>query len=235
MKKPLIYLLSAGLVLTLTTNLSSTYAVGTDSSEASVQFTAPTDAVNPVDPENPANPYPGDAETDGNNTTQAGPLSLDFISHIDFGDHDISTSEQTYESTTENPFVQVTDRRGTGGGWNVSAAANSFTNGSENTLPGAVITFANGQTNSTSTTPEPAVNENIELSTDGTAVNVVTAAAREDGAALNTAQGLGTWVMTWLTDAAPNENVTLYVPESSATEGNHTAIIDWTLTEGPGA
>lgn len=234
MKKPLIYLLSAGLILSLTTG-ATTYAVGTDSSEASVNFSAPTDAVDPVDPENPANPYPDNAEADGNNTTQAGPLSLDYVSHIDFGDHDISTSEQTYESTTESPFIQVTDRRGTGGGWNVTAAANSFTSESDNTLPGAVITFANGATNSTSTTNAPIVNSNIELDTNGTSVNVATAAAREDGAAVNTAQGLGTWVMSWLTDAELNENVTLYVPESAATAGNHTAIIDWTLTEGPGA
>lgn len=254
MKKPLIYLLSAGLVLSLTSGIDTTYAVGTDSSDASIQFTAPTGSVDPVDPRDPDEAYPGDPEDEdeGNNTDQAGPLSLDYISNIDFGEKEITTSEFTYESTTASPFIQISDRRGSGDGWLVTAEATSF-NGTiienedteeENTislgetLPGSTISFLNGvaEAPDDTTTAEPEVNQIIELSTNGGQVNVANALANEDGEPTANAEGLGLWVISWLTDdpaAELNENVTLTVPEAAASEGTHTASINWTLTDGP--
>ena len=56
-----------------------------------------------------------------------GPLSLDYVSSIDFGTQKITMFEKkTYESTSLKPFIQVTDNRGTGAGWKVTAAACSF-------------------------------------------------------------------------------------------------------------
>ena len=235
MKKPFIYLLTAGLAVSMIVNTNTVDAVGTDSSNATVEFTAPTDTVDPVDPENPENPNTEITPEDGNNTAQVGPLSLDYISNIDFGSHDISTSSETHATTTSEPYIQVTDRRGTGEGWNVQAVANSFISDGENTLPGSTISFLNGGTNSTSTTAAPVLNPNIELSTGGDAVNVVTAAAREVDGPISSAQGLGTWVASWLTSYAPDSEVSLDIPEAAASPGTHTAVIDWILTAGPEA
>lgn len=235
MKKPFIYLLTAGLTVSMLVNTDAVEAVGIDSSNATVEFSAPTDTVDPVDPESPENPNTDITPEDGNNTNQVGPLSLDYISNIDFGSHDISTSAVTLQTGTVEPYIQVSDRRGTGEGWNVQALANSFTSEGINTLPGATISFLNGETNSTSTTAEPVVNENIVLSADGDAVNVVTAAAREVDGPISSAQGLGTWVASWLTSYAPESEVSLYIPEAASSPGTHTAVIDWTLTAGPDA
>lgn len=237
MKKLFIYLLTAGLVFSMIVNTNTVDAIGTEASEATITFTTPDDSVAPVNPRNPEEEYPGDAASDGNVTGQSGPLTLDYISNISFPTKDISTGEMTYNSETNEPFIQISDRRGTGGGWNVQATAESFTDLDGNpTLPGAIITFTNGAMDSSSTTPAPSdVNESIVLNTNGDSDDVVSAAAREDGAALNTAEGLGTWIMAWLNDEGENENVKLYVPESTTTAGTHTATINWTLTDGPGA
>lgn len=233
MKKPFICLLTTGLVFSMIVNTGITYAA---ESNATITFTPPTDVTAPVDPTNPGEPFPGDVDEEGtvpDSEEAQGPLSLDFVTHIAFGNKNISTSEQTYEALTSSPFVQVTDRRGTGAGWNITASASNFTMDSENTLPGAEINFANGTTVSTANTPNPGINNNIQLVTGSSAVTVASASIKEDGAPLNTAEGLGTWVMRWLSDNETNENVTLYVPEASASEGTHTATINWTLTSGP--
>lgn len=235
MKKPFFYLLTAGLAFSMIANTGVVEAVGTDSSNATVEFTAPTDTVDPVDPENPENPNTEITPDSGNNTEQVGPLSLDYISNVDFGSHDISTSAITHATTTIEPYIQVTDRRGTGEGWNVQAIANSFTSAGENTLPGSTISFLNGGTISTSTTPAPVLNTNIVLSTGGDAVNIVTAAAREVDGPISSAQGLGTWVSSWLTSYAPDSEVSIYIPEAASSPGAHTSVIDWTLTSGPEA
>lgn len=233
MKKPFIYLLTAGLAVSMVANTGTTYAVGTNSSNATVQFNQATGVVDPVDPEAPEEAYPGIPTEDGTVTGQEGPLTLDYISNIDFGSQAVSTAEERIQTSTAAPFIQVSDRRGTGEGWNVQALAHSFTAAGVDTLPGSTISFLNGGTISTSTTAAPIVNPNIVLSTNGDAVNVVTAAAKEVAGPLSSAQGLGTWVSSWLTSYAPGSEVSLYIPEAASSAGTHVAQIDWTLTAGP--
>src|SRR5699024_6648664 len=120
-KKIALATLSTGLLLAVFANPKHIEAVGTDSSEANVEFTAPSDAVGPVDPSNPSAAHPDEnVRCTANVTCMHGSLSLDYISHIDFGSHDSNTSDETYSSTTYEPFSQVTGRRGTGAGWQVT-------------------------------------------------------------------------------------------------------------------
>ena len=114
------------------------------------------------DPNNPED------DPTGNN----GPLSLDYVSSIDFGTQKVVINkEQTYESTSLKPFIQITDNRGTGAGWKVTAAASSFNDGTKDTLSGAVITFNNGEVVSPTTgLAAPTPETSVVLSTDGTAV-----------------------------------------------------------------
>ena len=196
-------------------------------SNATVEFEVGTGipgVVDPIDPSKPLDPIePGNPPTDDN-----GPLTLDYVSFVDFGEHEIEGQTAVYESTNLKPFIQVTDRRGTGAGWNVTATVTEFSNGEKATLPGSKLAFSNGEAASTSVLTKPIPNTNVELVAGGDAVNVVTA---EEGV------GLGTWVNRWLpseSDAVLNNNVTLEVPTGAATLGKHTATITWSLADAPG-
>lgn len=81
----------------------------------------PLDAENPVQPIDPTNP-------DGNpNPGTQGPLTLDYVSSWDFGQQKISTKDEKYyanfvklqDSRTVQPYIQVSDFRGTNGGWSL--------------------------------------------------------------------------------------------------------------------
>lgn len=222
--------LSAASVLVTTPMLAAQHQQA--ESKAKVNFTAPEDVPEILDPETLE---PGTPE-DGNVTGNKGPLSLDFVSNIDFGTHEISTAAAKYESVSERPYIQVSDRRGTGQGWSVSAQASHFTQDGTDTLEGAVISFLKGEaTSPVQGVNPPLVNNNIVLNTGGDSASVVNAEGRSDNAQIGTAQGLGTWIVKWLKgDGETNEKVTLDVPQGAASAGEHTSTITWTLYDGPG-
>lgn len=214
----------------------SAFAVTSEGdSKASIKFKAGTGIVNPVDPEDPSKPI---EPTDPSNPTDpgtgnTGSLTLDYVSSVNFGEHEVSSKEESYSSTARKPFIQVSDRRGTGAGWKVTATASAFKN-EEGTasLSGAELSFKNGETASTSTTAtSPKAVQKVELPTDGTSiVNVVSAKESE---------GMGTWINRWFgatpnDTASLNDNVKLTIPAGSATLGDHEATITWTLSDAPG-
>lgn len=214
----------------------SAFAVTSEGdSKASIKFKAGTGIVNPVDPEDPSKPI---EPTDPSNPTDpgtgnTGSLTLDYVSSVNFGEHEVSSKEESYSSTARKPFIQVSDRRGTGAGWKVTATASAFKN-EEGTasLSGAELSFKNGETASTSTTAtSPKAIQTVELPTDGTSiVNVVSAKESE---------GMGTWINRWFgatpnDTASLNDNVKLTIPAGSATLGDHEATITWTLSDAPG-
>lgn len=209
--------------------------VSNGESDAEIEFTPGTGAPEVVDPTNPEEPYEPDPTdpTDPQNppTGETGPLTLDYVSSIDFGENEIVSNTEIYESSTLRPFIQVTDRRGTGEGWTVTASASAFEatvdEETKETLPGSVITFANGEVISTSTSEAPNPVEQVVLETGGDAAEVVTASVDS---------GLGSWVNRWFPseETPTNDNVTLEVPAGAATAGQHTATIAWTLTDAPG-
>ena len=206
--------------------------VSNGDSEAEIEFTPGTGAPEVIDPTDPEEPYePGPNDPEDPPTGETGPLTLDFVSSVDFGENEIVSNAQIYESSTLRPFIQVTDRRGTGEGWSVTASASEFEatvdEETKETLPGSVITFANGEVVSTSTSEAPNPVEQVVLRTGGDAAEVVTASVDS---------GLGSWVNRWFPseEASTNDNVTLEVPAGAATAGQHTATIAWTLTDAPG-
>ncbi|MEH7451566.1 WxL domain-containing protein [Gottfriedia acidiceleris] len=203
-------------------------------SKGSITFVAGTGPVTPVDPTNPIEPLEPSGPTDPTDppTGNAGSLTLDYVSSVDFGVNEISNKTEVYSAKSKKPFIQVSDRRGTGAGWSVTAKASKFTNGTADSLPGAIITFKNGSVISLSTSGSPVSTETIALNTDGSTASTVVSAS--------SGNGYGTWVTRWLgpnpevNDGALNDNVTLTIPAGSATIGNHEATITWTLTDAPG-
>lgn len=209
-------------------------AESSGNSDAIVNFTegtTPPDVVDPTDPDKPIDKE--DPENPTNPPTEnTGPLSMDYVSSVDFGTNQISSKRAVYESTSKKPFIQVSDARGTGSGWDVTASVSNFVNDSgESSLPGAALSFENGEIKTTSDNVSqdnpPTGSQNIVLATDGTPANVMTA---------NNDQGLGTWIERWFPtkqESSTNNNVTLAVPAGSASTGTHTAEVTWTLTSAP--
>lgn len=200
-------------------------------SEGKITFENPdNEYVPPKDPENPANDL-----TDGDGKTNEGTpeslLTLDYVTNLDFATHKVNQAGGTYNTVTQKPFVQVSDRRQTGEGWNLTAQLGNFSIKGNPTLVGSTITFKNANVQ----TPGPGKNEptagEVTLEANGASGRIASAAAKTGS--LSTAQGLGTWLIDWIKDGE-NDNVTLTVPANEASEGQHSATITWTLTSGPG-
>ncbi|QTJ36946.1 WxL domain-containing protein [Dolosigranulum pigrum] len=209
----------AGVLLGATTLAGDVYAVGSYNSNATITFTEPNDDVDVLDPTDPSKTL--DPQPDEGKTGDTGPLTLDYVTNLDFGTHDVSIAEQTYTAKNDpQPFTQVTDRRGTSTGWTLTVQAASFQSGGEDTLPGASLTFENGTaTSNLNGLNAPQVNSPINVTTGGNAVNVTIA---------NAGQGRGTWITSWSKD-----NVKLTIPQGTATEGTHTSQLTWTLSDAP--
>lgn len=251
MKKPFIYLLTAGLAFSMISNTSVTYAADfqenneipqSKNSEATVTFTAPETPVAPLNPDKPdENLNESDEDIDGEKTGFSGPLSLDFVSNINFNEEDnalqIESKTKKYETTSKKPFIQVSDLRGEGTGWHVTAQASRFTESGENTLKGSTISFINGTAISPSVSKKPYVNPGIDLATGGDSQLVVNAKPKVAEEELENAEGLGTWLFSWYdVEGQEEENaseIILEVPGGTASSGEHTATINWTLFDGP--
>ncbi|MET3195968.1 WxL domain-containing protein [Bacillus sp. OAE603] len=235
--------IAIGSVLGITTVVGASHSIlaATDgvpsvaNSDASITFLSGTGPSTPVDPENPTNPL---NPTDPNNPTDpstgnTGPLTLDYVSSVDFGSQQISSSTQVYASKSKKPFIQVSDFRGTGAGWTVSAKASSFSTdgGTTASLPGAVLTFKNGAVITPDVSVAPTPEQTVTLNADGTASSKVVSA--------KPSTGMFTWLTKWFGETpndenSLNNNVTLTIPAGAASVGNHEATVTWTLTDAPG-
>ncbi|AMB97013.1 WxL domain-containing protein [Aerococcus urinaeequi] len=192
-------------------------------SNATVDFTNPSEAPAIVNPDNPDGEPLENPNTDGEVSGEFGPLTLDYVSNFDFGSQILSSKNESYVATNNRtPFAQVTDVRGTGAGWRLVATLNGFTQEDETSLEGSTISLSNGNvvtTSDTNSVPAPAVTSEITLTT-GESSDVTVAELTE---------GRGTWLTVW----DNNQNVVLNVPAASATVGQHTGTITWTLYNTP--
>lgn len=194
-------------------------------SEVTVEFTEGSGVVDPLDPDDPTNPLiPGG----GGGLGGVGSLVLNYASTIAFGPQTIISTEQVYHALTLKPFVQVTDVRGTGTGWELRATLGVFTQ-VDKTLPGAFLTLTGGEAVSATVgvaAPTPA--QNIILQADGETDELIFSAARDTG--------MGTWLCRWYPSpqgAGKNDNVTLTIPASVAQLGSYTSTVTWSLINAP--
>lgn len=198
-------------------------------SEVTVEFTEGSGVVDPVNPDDPSQPlFPGG----GGGLPGSGALVLNYVSPISFGPQQITSIEKIYPSLTLKPFVQVTDVRGTGEGWQLRATAGTFTrSGDASPLPGAIITMKNGKAfsaNAGASVPAPTPEQNIVMQTDGISEVLVFSAAPD--------AGMGTWISRWypsVEGAMENDNVTLTIPAAVAQRGSYISTIMWSLVVAP--
>ena len=255
MKKTLVSILTAGLAFAMINTSGTVYAEDftesqeipqSKNSEATVTFSAPTTKVAPYDPLNPDQEL---ENHDGMTTGYSGPLSLDYVSNLRFNEKDkdgevtgldVTSKNMEYKTTSESPYIQVSDYTGTGNGWHVTAQASRFTSSEKNSLNGAIIALKNGDAVSTSedVSNGPSIKKNIELLTGGDSELVVNALPTDTDGEFESAQGIGTWLMRWFDTGNETENeqpgeVVLKIPGGTASTGNHTSSINWTLSSGP--
>lgn len=189
--------------------------------------TGPTKPVNPVDPSLPNPPDGGNNETGSN-----GPLSLDVVPNFAFGAQKITGNVETYESVNLKPYIQVTDTRGTGAGWKVTASLSSFTevgNSSEVLLTSATLRLKNAQvkTKNVGNTNPPVATSVVNLTAGGMSEDILIAVI---------GKGKGTWLNTWLATSQTdltNANATLQIDTQNVKNIAYEATIDWTLSTTP--
>ena len=202
----------------------------THTSENKINFTAGegvvTPPVDPTNPDNPNVPNPVDP-TDPTNpgTGQTGPLSIDYVSNIKFGEHKITGKDIAYKAKNANPFVQVTDLRGASDGWNLSAKMTEFKSGNK-VLRGATLAIKDGVVKAGSSSNISLAPTKSDILFDNTESKTVMN-AKDKG-------GRGTWLTIWSGTDQANEAIQLNVvagtPEANT---EYTSSITWELEDAP--
>lgn len=175
-------------------------------------------------------------QAEENKTTESSILfrggSFEIVSvsdKLDFGSIDITEEQMTPNLVKDSGFkVTVSDTRGTAEGWGVTAELSSFKFEDSNSLPGTKLVFHEGSKHSTvesnikSKAPSKASDE---LVAGGDAVEIIKAKPKE-GESFAESEGLGKWDIIWGSD-----QINLDIPAAVASTGEHTAVIEWTVTD----
>lgn len=193
---------------------------GPQTSTAQIEFTENNDVTPPIDNNN-----------DDEETGMKGPLSLDMVPNLDFGQH-VVKSATSFADTGEHR-IQVTDSRAANDGWNVMLTVGEFTSGG-NTLTGATLTTGGDAL------VAAGVNNQIDTTIDNSGVHSVglTSIAADGTQASrifygdNATTSTGTWQAIY---ANNTENFTLSAPATTQAVGTFTANLTWTISAGPGA
>lgn len=244
MKLTKITLLSA-LVLTSVgmiygSQAASAAEVGNTHSEGTIKMVESGGTTTPVDPTDPTKPID---PTDPVNPT-TGPLRIEFVSNIRFGEQKISGSTKTYQAdfvAAKDPqsgtdiyvptYAQVADDRGTNVGWHLTVSNTQFTDGTSE-LTGARLTLGKVFTKNDNSTNNAPTGFDAVLDGDTNAVDVADAAA-------TTGYGISTIGFGEDKHAASatdkNDGVTLEIPgaASKTKDAEYKSELTWTLSDAP--
>ncbi|MGO2083436.1 WxL domain-containing protein [Vagococcus sp.] len=176
----------------------------------------------PENPNHPKDPNPG--------TNLPGPLSLDQVISFDFLDTELVSKTQQIEMKTKlSQNIQVTDKRGSGAGWNLQVKQDDLINVEKNEylLKGAFIDFpaANiqrGKEVFKEAIPPAAQVVNFSNQNKKDFTKIITA---EEG------QGMGTWLGIY-NEPKANKKFSLVIPPGSY-KGQYKGSVTWLLLEGP--
>lgn len=226
-----------GLLLLLLLSPRQVEAVdgGQMKTEGDVGFRKNTDITPPVDPLNPDKPLePFKPPT-------AGPLSLNYVSDIQFGSYDLADSETIFYASLDTikyadsskqrfkrpNFVELTDNRGLNTGWRLTVKQNGqLKNADGAELNGAKLAFNNTSIVSLdeiTATPTGFTKDAVLLNDNQ---NVLVMAAKNG-------TGMGSWSVNFGQDDTEGErSISLTVPKDSVKEkGHYTTSLTWTLSD----
>lgn len=179
-----------------------------------IKLTPGDETTGPTDPIDPSEP--------GGETGNKGPLTIDNVSPLLFGEHELVGSESVYTTETKNPNAQVTDKRGKAEGWTLQVVSSEFVDqaNEKNILKGALLVLPAGKAVSSlgniSTAP---TTRGVALSTNNGTAETLMQAEKESG--------MGTWV-----DKFDSSEVKLVVPAGNKT-GEYVSTLTWSLLDAP--
>lgn len=182
-------------------------------SHSKVVLTADTEKTDPT--------FPNDGATG-----QAGPLSLDNVIQFDFGTTTVKAVEDIKDLASDTmQNVQVTDKRGTGAGWNLQVSQTELING-EKKLTGATIMMGEG-------TVVNAVDAIIEGKPELTKLELTSTPNTMLNA--KTEEGMGTWIAKFNETRETGKQIELKIPAGAHHVGEYKGTVIWTLNDTPGA
>ncbi|EGO2744203.1 WxL domain-containing protein [Enterococcus faecalis] len=240
-------IIMAGLVITsvlLGSNLGTHAEAATPEagksikSKGDVSFKLDDSTTPPVDPTDPDKPVTPDEP--GESTS--GPLSIDHVSNLHFGEQIISAKSKTYYANLEKVtmdgnkidvpnYVQITDKRGSNEGWTLTVKQDTQFTTTEDVaakeLKGAVLKLNNTQVQTTTDNKakKPTPTTEIALEPGGDALPVLVA---------NKDEGMGLWTGSFGDENTAAKSVSLSVPgESAKYETNYSTELTWNLASTP--
>lgn len=161
------------------------------------------------------------SEPDGS-TGNEGSLTIDNVSPLLFGENKIEGGETVLSTTTKNPNVQVTDKRGEGEGWALQVKTSDFVDkvDSKKILKGAKLSLPAGTAiSAVGNVAVAPVMSAITLASTDTRVATIISAAKNTG--------LGTWV-----DKFEASQVKLTIPAGNLV-GEYVSTMTWSLLDAP--
>ncbi|MEI5988689.1 WxL domain-containing protein [Enterococcus crotali] len=211
-------------------------------SEAEISFSQ-----NETEPTKPTGPGGEEIESPSEGETgMVGPLTIDYITKINFGNQKVSGNDATYfaelakvklvglDEPKETPnYVQITDSRGSNAGWQLQVKQDAQfqaedAEGKISELKGAQLKFANPSLKSSQKGSEFApLGFGHSFAPGADAVTVVNATA---------GKGMGTWHYTLGdTDEQGKNSVSLSIPGDTAKVPNaaYKTVLTWTLIDSP--
>ncbi|MDR3240573.1 MAG: WxL domain-containing protein [Lactobacillaceae bacterium] len=261
-KKVTITITFASLLLFALT--TSTATMDTYDTTNGIGYIASTDRTKPVDPTDPTSPVtPENPVSNGVNSITAGPLSLDFVSSLDFGVQKITASDAIYEASaqvytkedgtkaTGSNYVQITDNRGTFSGWILSAKqVNEFTTARGIKLKGAQVEFSIVTHVTTTAGTGVTIRESFVLIPGGGVIDLMSGTAAMDGEVNGTS---GTHLLSFgdenslkfnqvshnhdgsaVVRSSTDSAATLFVPgKSGRVAAGYTTTVQWMLGDTP--
>ncbi len=198
---------------------------GTVTSKSSVTLKAgnTTNPVAPVDPDGSGDKFP-----DGGGTGSTGKLTLDYVSDFKFQQQGITNGQILTTATNSNAFVQISDRRASGAGWQLQLDpsqlvgqkdSSTISSGASIQL-GAAEFIASGQ--NVSATPQVVA----------TPTQLIPIGSYSKVAQANKMAGVGTWIMKLNYNASEPTN--LLVAGSTVTQKQtYQGVLSWLLLDTP--
>lgn len=200
--------------------------------DAEITFEAGAGVITPpIDPNQPGKIDPDEGGNGG--TGQEGPLSIDYVSQLQFGEVKLKAGRNAYNVRNHSPRVQVTDTRGTGAGWHLTVKMDEFLSkdktkklsGVEMVLDGEIMA---GNPDNISVAP---TTKKVTLK-PGVSQTVMNAAKDS---------GRGTWLTTYKgqettpnVGAGGNTKIQLFVlGESADVNTSYSSTLTWDLRQAP--
>lgn len=215
-----------GAVFLITYNAETSLAETTDSLKANIDAVVIEGKASPIppsfgqDPEDPTN----------NGTNSSGLLKIDRVPNFSFGKVVRSGLYQEEYAVNSNPYIQVSDLRGSIGGWTLYAKISNFVSvptteeQKRYLLSGASLTLMSGDIQEyNSEYAAPPKSHSVSLNRN---LQKVMSADK------NTGQGV--WATRWKSEQGINKNIKLAVLPNTAKPGKeYTATITWKLADVP--